>query len=81
MVKDREPDMLHSMGLQSIGHDSVTEQQNINSYFLSFHKSISNLIIPLWLHIGPIFFVVAFYIHFVYFFFQQPWNVHQASVI
>ena len=47
MVKDREPDMLHSMGLQSIGHDSVTEQQNINSYFLSFHKSISNLIIPL----------------------------------
>ena len=47
MVKDREPGMLQSICLQRIGHDSVTEQQNINSYFLGFHKSISNLIIPL----------------------------------
>ena len=27
LVKDREPDMLQSMGLQRVGHSLVTEQQ------------------------------------------------------
>ena len=27
LVKDREPDVLHSVGSQTVGHDWVTEQQ------------------------------------------------------
>ena len=33
LVKDRKPGVLQSMGLQRVGHDSVTEQQ-MYQYFL-----------------------------------------------